>query len=739
MIKSKKQFLCFVLPLILIAFMCNSAYSVKAATTSGFVGEAAISANGYPEIVVSGTNNYNYAKEVLSKVNAQRTSNGLSGYTIDKELTENAMQRAAELSVCFDHVRPNGEMCFSINNKVYGENIAAYQATPTSVMNTWMNSSGHKANILNSSWKSIGIGCFYKDGLYYWVQLFSIRNAENSNVENGTKNVNAKIEVPISDMKVYANNNASIELEVGKEATLKTTSTYNNSQFNIRNTDVQYNVSNGQIATISNGKIKALKEGTVTITAKIGDNQATCSVKVVPRIISVYYKTHVQTEGWQSYVRNGATSGTSGKSLRLEGIQIYLDNLPVAGGVEYCTHVQNIGWQNYVSNNQMSGTTGQSLRLEAIKIRLTGDFSKQYDIYYRVHCQNFGWMGWAKNGEAAGTAGYSYRLEAIEIKLVPKGGTAPGSVKNKFKQNIQYQTHIQNIGWQGYVNEGEISGTTGKGLRLEGIRITTNNSDLKGNIEYCTHVQNIGWQNFVTTNQMSGTQGKSLRLEAIKIKLTGDLANKYDIYYRVHCQNFGWMGWAKNGEASGTAGYSYRLEAIEIRLVDKGDSAPGSSKNKFKQNIQYQTHIQNIGWQGYVNEGEISGTTGKGLRLEGIRITTNNSDISGSIEYSTHVQTEGWQNFVSTNQMSGTQGKSLRLEAIKIRLTGELANRYDVYYRVHCQNFGWMGWAKNGEASGTSGYSYRLEAIQIMLVEKGDNAPGSTANAFKEYVKPTKS
>ena len=401
MIKSNKQLLYITIFLVIMTFIFGNVYTANAVTTSGFVGEATISANGYPEIVISGTNNYNYAKEVLSKVNEQRAANGLAGYIIDKELTENAMQRAAELSVCFDHVRPNGEICFSINNKVYGENIAAGQTNPSSVMNTWMNSSGHKANILNSSWKSIGIGCFYKDGVYYWVQLFSIRNSDNSNVESGTKSVNPKIEVPISDMKVLANNSASIELEVGKEATLKTTSTYNNSQFSIRNADVQYSVSNEEIATISNGKIKAIKEGTVTISAKIGENQATCTVKVVPRVISVYYKTHVQNVGWQNYVRNGAMSGTEGQSLRLEGIQIYLDNLPVSGGVEYCTHVQNIGWQNYVSNNQMSGTEGQSLRLEAIKIRLTGEFANQYDIYYRVHCQNIGWMGWAKNNESA--------------------------------------------------------------------------------------------------------------------------------------------------------------------------------------------------------------------------------------------------------------------------------------------------------------------------------------------------
>ena len=185
-----------------------------------------------------------------------------------------------------------------------------------------------------------------------------------------------------------------------------------------------------------------------------------------------------------------------------------------------------------------------------------------------------------------GTAGFAYRLEGIQIKLVPKGGAAPGSTSNSFKQNIKYQTHIQNIGWQDYVNSGDSSGTTGQSLRLEGIRIRIDNSDIQGSIEYCTHVQNIGWQNYVSNNQMSGTQGRALRLEAIKIRLTGELANKYDIYYRVHCQNFGWMGWAKNDESAGSAGYAYRLEAIQIVLVNKGGTAPGSTQNAFSECVK---------------------------------------------------------------------------------------------------------------------------------------------------------
>ena len=96
------------------------------------------------------------------------------------------------------------------------------------------------------------------------------------------------------------------------------------------------------------------------------------------------------------------------------------------------------------------------------------------------------------------------------------------------------------------------------------------------------------------------------------------------------------------------------------------------------------------------------------------------------------MQSYGWQQFVSNGTMAGTSGLGKRLEAIEIKLTGNAAKAYDVYYRVHCQQFGWLGWAKNGESAGSAGYGYRLEAIQIQLVKKGGSAPGDTSNVFKD-------
>ena len=105
------------------------------------------------------------------------------------------------------------------------------------------------------------------------------------------------------------------------------------------------------------------------------------------------------------------------------------------------------------------------------------------------------------------------------------------------------------------------------------------------NVGYRTHVQSKGWERTLTLNgRTSGTVGAGKRLEAIQIRLTGELAQHYDIYYRVHAQHFGWLGWAKNGESSGTAGYAYRLEGIQILLVPKGAAAPASNYGGMIQN-----------------------------------------------------------------------------------------------------------------------------------------------------------
>ncbi|WP_286809162.1 hypothetical protein [Acetobacterium sp. MES1] len=141
------------------------------------------------------------------------------------------------------------------------------------------------------------------------------------------------------------------------------------------------------------------------------------------QVDGVTYRTHIQNEGWaQGWVSDGEMSGSEGKGLRLEGIEIKLDGtaLPEGMGITYRTHIQNEGWaQGWVSDGQMSGSEGKGLRLEGIEIKLTGEQAANYSVQYRTHIENEGWaQGWVADGEMSGSEGKGLRLEGIEIKIV---------------------------------------------------------------------------------------------------------------------------------------------------------------------------------------------------------------------------------------------------------------------------------------------------------------------------------
>lgn len=145
-------------------------------------------------VYVSGTENYDYAKQVVELVNQERAKKGAAPVTIDAELTEAAMQRAAECALNFSHTRPDGEDCFSISARISGENIAAGRSTPAAVMDQWVNSPGHYSNIINSRWSSMGVGSFKVGAVTYWVQVFSESDATGA-VPSGTKDVTATIKL----------------------------------------------------------------------------------------------------------------------------------------------------------------------------------------------------------------------------------------------------------------------------------------------------------------------------------------------------------------------------------------------------------------------------------------------------------------------------------------------------------------------------------------------------------------
>ncbi|SLL17781.1 Beta-N-acetylglucosaminidase precursor [Mycobacteroides abscessus subsp. abscessus] len=454
--------------------------------------------------------------------------------------------------------------------------------------------------------------------------------------------------------------------------------------------------------------------------------------------LAVSYSAHVQNYGWMKSVKNGASAGTTGKSKRVEGIKISLNNAPYSGGITYKTHVQGIGWMNAVSNGKISGTEGKSKRVEAIQISLTGDMAKHYDVYYRVHSQSYGWLDWTKNGKSAGTEGLSKRVESIQIKLVEKGKKAPGATDKPFVTDLKvaYATYHSNV-WTKTVEDGATSGASGK--RVEAIKVALKNKPYSGGISYKANVQGYGWLD-ASNGAVSGKAGEGKRIEAIQMSLTGEMANHYDIYYRVYANGNGWLGWAKNGQSAGTQGLAKQIEAVNVVLVEKGKKAPGSTSKPFltKPSVVYTTFVQSTGWTKNVKNGVLSGTQGQSKPIEAIKINIENSPYSGKLVYASKMQGGNWLSSVTNKEVSGIEGYSKPLEAVKINLSGEIADYYDIYYRVHVQSYGWLGWAKNGMKAGTEGLLKRVEAMEIKLVEKGKGEAASEKNSYRTNVYTTK-
>lgn len=132
-----------------------------------------------PEDNNNGTSQGDFASQVVALVNAERTKQGLSALTIDTKVQQAALVRAKESAQSFSHTRPNGSSFSTalteagVSYRRAGENIAYGQSTPQQVMNAWMNSSGHRANILNANYTTIGVGYTVINGTAYWAQLFT--------------------------------------------------------------------------------------------------------------------------------------------------------------------------------------------------------------------------------------------------------------------------------------------------------------------------------------------------------------------------------------------------------------------------------------------------------------------------------------------------------------------------------------------------------------------------------------
>ena len=129
--------------------------------------------------VSAGIQSSSAASEVVRLTNSARSKNGYAALVEDGVLSEAAAVRAREIARSFSQTRPSGasfSSALSESGVSYlraGENIASGQKSASEVVNAWMNSPGHRANILNSSYSRIGSASVNINGTLYWVQLFA--------------------------------------------------------------------------------------------------------------------------------------------------------------------------------------------------------------------------------------------------------------------------------------------------------------------------------------------------------------------------------------------------------------------------------------------------------------------------------------------------------------------------------------------------------------------------------------
>ncbi len=118
-----------------------------------------------------------FESEMLELCNQQRRANGKPDLTLNKTLCANAAVRAEEISRdnWFSHQRPDGTTCFTavtVDYMTCGENIAYGTRTASATVAAWMDSPGHRANILSDEFTQAGFGCYELDGVRYWTQFF---------------------------------------------------------------------------------------------------------------------------------------------------------------------------------------------------------------------------------------------------------------------------------------------------------------------------------------------------------------------------------------------------------------------------------------------------------------------------------------------------------------------------------------------------------------------------------------
>lgn len=211
---------------------------------------------------------YTSAFEVLEYLNAYRVENGLEELVMDEELLECAMQRAAELSVNFSHTRPDGTSWIRIHDNLWAENAAKNVVGSYYVVEDWKGSSGHNYNMLLDNVTAVGIGAIVHNGIPCWIQLFA---TEGEAMDTIPENSEKKFCINLGSNTYKVQMETPEEMKIGEVYQLQVTSVGELSGrycYVLDNDSLEWTISNPEVATVSDGLVTAVGEGTTTVSAK---------------------------------------------------------------------------------------------------------------------------------------------------------------------------------------------------------------------------------------------------------------------------------------------------------------------------------------------------------------------------------------------------------------------------------------------------------------------------------------
>lgn len=257
-----------------------------------------------------GIRRYDYAYQVLDLVNQERAKKNRNPVTMDKNLLECAMTRAEELTVCASHTRPNGSICFSafpyFENP--SENLAINQGTPEEVMESWIESSGHYTNIMNSKNVSAGIGCYSQNGHLYWIQCFS-SHATEACTQPANQTVSPVISVLPKLINIHFNEASPITF-TEEQKTLAIYITCNGFSYMSSSLDpasFTWSTGDPSIATVDqSGVIRLKSRGTTTVSATL----KSCPDKTLSADLNAYYDLENSRETSLRYTSSWNYTGT---------------------------------------------------------------------------------------------------------------------------------------------------------------------------------------------------------------------------------------------------------------------------------------------------------------------------------------------------------------------------------------------------------------------------------------------